>query len=62
MKCSAKCMYFPMEPQEITEEYKKDGVKHRKVVRKCRFSGKIIEKFEECDNFDEGKSIYEEKN
>jgi hypothetical protein len=40
--CTCKCLYFPQEPYEVLEETIIDGVKHRKVVRRCLYDLSLI--------------------
>lgn len=49
--CDAKCPFFPQEKGEIevVREWKEDGVKRRKVIRRCLYDNSVITSFErEC--------------
>lgn len=40
--CSCNCIYFPQEPIQIQEETSINGIRHRKVVRKCLYDMSVI--------------------
>ena len=57
--CSPHCLYFPQMADEISEEYvDENGVKFRKVVRKCRFDGHEITAWDKCENMEEIKNEF----
>ena len=51
--CSPHCVYFPQNPDEIVSETVVEGVKHREVVRHCRYDGHQIVGWCHCDNKEE---------
>ena len=40
--CTCYCLYFPQEPFDVQEEVSVNGVKTRRVVRKCLYDMSII--------------------
>ena len=43
--CKCDCVYFPQEPSEILSEKAIDGVKYRKVIRRCAYDESVINSF-----------------
>lgn len=56
-KCSQRCIYFPSDYEEITNEYQDEsGVRHRSGILRCEYDNHRIKKFELCPNYlDYGK-------
>ena len=47
MECNPNCIYFPTTETIISEEVI-DGVKHRKVIRRCAFDAFPIRTWNDC--------------
>ncbi len=47
MECNPNCIYFPTTETIISEEVV-DGVKHRKVIRRCAFDAFPIRTWNDC--------------
>ena len=53
MKCNPNCIYFPT-TETVVSEAVVDGVKHRKVIRRCAFDARKIETWEEGCHREDG--------
>ena len=50
--CNPHCIFFNQEPKEIKETYIDNyGIKHRKAVYICNYTGEEITKFKKCSFF-----------
>lgn len=49
--CDKSCIYFP-EEVFVESEIEENGVKYRKVKRRCGYSGKQIKNWRECHRAD----------
>ena len=47
MECNPNCIYFPTTETVVSEEVI-DGVKHRKVIRRCAFDAFPIMTWNDC--------------
>jgi len=47
MECNPACIYFPTTETVVSEEIV-DGVKHRKVIRRCAFDSYVIRTWDNC--------------
>lgn len=46
VKCNPNCIFFPIEPSKIMSDEIIDGVRQRKVVRKCLYDNTVIKDWE----------------